>query len=548
MGKHEKKAAKREAKKGRIIEAMQEAARPAAMAYDEGGYSGYAQTYAISYDGEKNLGEIGPIRRYNIDHDALRFRSWQMFLDSDVCLIVFQRYTRWVIGTGLKLQAEPVKSVLKGEGVDLEGEEFNNTTEGRFKVYSNSSMADYSGMENLHDIAATAVINAIVGGDVLVVLRLINGQVKTQLIDGAHVATPMGMAINGTDYVTADGVAIRHGIEVDSTGRHLAYHVKKGPLGMETDRIPARGGKSGALMAFMVYGLKYRLDNVRGIPLICAVMETAKKMERYKEATLASAEERAKIPYFIKHDLGSTGENPLARQLARIAGYGPGVDNPHTAEGNALADTVAASTNKMVINMPNGSEMQALESRNELNFPGFFTTNIDLVCATVEIPPSVAMLKHTGSFSASRAEMKDWEHTLSVKRKRIADQFYQKIYDLWLDTQVLSNKITAPGYLSALASGNLMAIAAYRYARWVGANVPHIDPLKEVNAERAKLGEGSKHLSLTTLEAATEALNGGDFKANSIQYAQELKEGDELGIEKTISAGSVPEKKRKKID
>ncbi len=71
---------------------------------------------------------------------------------------------------------------------------------------------------------------------------------------------------------------------------------------------------------------------------------------------------------------------------------------------------------------------------------------------------------------------------------------------------------------------------SFRNARFVGASVPHIDPLKEVEAERAKLGDAAAHLPLTTLEAATEALGGGDVGANLEQFAREQKRANGLGI------------------
>lgn len=518
------------------IETPTPAPQAAGFLSGESGY--YSNVFSMPFNGEKNLGEIGPIRQYTLDHAALRLRSWQLFLESEICQTVFQNYALWVIGYGLKLQAEPQKKVLVSEKVTEPDEDFNNTTEARFKVYANSTIADYSGMDNLHEIANTAFINSIVAGDVLVVMRFINGAVTVQIIDAAHLGTPLNFRLNGNDYITEGGNRVRHGIEINDRGQHVAYHVRKGGVGMDYDRIPARGAKTGVLMAFMVYGLKYRLDNVRGIPLITAVMETAKKMERYKEATIGSAEERQKIPFFIEHGVTSTGENPFIKNISKINGFGPGSDVPADEEGNLLANKVAASTNKTVVNLPNDSRINAIDSRNELHFKDFYTVNIDIVCATVGIPPNVAMGKYDSNFSASRAAIKGWEHKLLVTRKRFADQFYQNIYNFWLDTQILANKITAPGYLTVLAQQNAMALSAYRFARWVGANVPHIDPEKEVRAERLKLGGLGANLPLTNAEAATEAVNGGDSDNNITQFARELDEADELNITRSAAIPS----------
>ena len=72
---------------------------------------------------------------------------------------------------------------------------------------------------------------------------------------------------------------------------------------------------------------------------------------------------------------------------------------------------------------------------------------------------------------------------------------------------------------------------AYSNARFTGPLFPHIDPLKEVKAEREKLGTLAAHIPLTTVEAATEFLMSGDSDSNAYQFAEELKQAKELGLE-----------------
>lgn len=515
--------------------AMLEVDTPAIKASTELGLQ-MVNSFAITYrfDGEKNLGEMGPPRHYVLDYDSLRARSWQAYLDSEIVQTVIRRFTTWVIGAGLKLNAEPQVEVLKTEGIDIDPEQFNDVTEARWKVYSNSKMSDVANQSNLNKIAATAFKNAIVGGDVLVVQRVVKGMLKHQLIDGAHVQTPLNFNFQGDWYINPETRnRVKHGVELGPNNEHVAYHVCLGYN--DYLRIPARN-KNGDLVAYLVYGLEYRLDNIRGIPLISAILETAKKMERYKEAVLGSAEERQKIAWFIAHVLGSSGENPLTKDILEASNYSDSslADNlPEDKNGVQLSKDVALSYNKRLLNLPPGADLKSLESKNELYFKEFIEKNIELVCATIGIPPEVAMMKYDSNFSASRAALKDWEHTIKVNRKQFGVDFYQPSYNTWLQMQVLSNKISAPGFLKAVMEENIMAIEAYQFARFEGANVPHIDPLKEVEAERAKLGELAKDLPLTTLEAATEALNGGDATANMAQYSKEREKAKQLGIEST---------------
>jgi len=491
-------------------------------------YNGQWRTiYHQTYDGEKNLGEIGPLVKYSLDYESLRLRSWKSYLDSEVTQTILNKFGIWVIGKGLKLQSEPVMSVLKSEKIDFKVEDFNSTIEARFRIYQNSTLSDYSGINSLNKIANTAFLNAKVGGDVLVVLRVVNKQVKVQLIDGSHVGTPYFS--NQYNDALKRGNEIVNGIEVDKKGKYVAYFVKKDNFKFE--RIPAYIGNN--KVAYLVYGLRYRLDNNRGIPLISAVLETIAKLERYKEATVGSAEELNKIAYQVVHQAYSGGDNPMAKNLAKAFDVNAAGDSiPVDQLGKQLADTVAATTNKQAYNNPVGAEIKTIDSgKRELYFKDFYSVNINMVASTLGIPPEVALSKYDSNFSASRAALKDWENTLNVERAKFTEDFYHPIYTLWLDLQVLLNKVNAPGYLKALNDNDEMVLEAYRTARFTGANVPHIDPLKEVNAERAKLGELGANIPLTTVEKATEALNGGDSDSNIEQFSEEFKYTKELGLQ-----------------
>jgi capsid protein len=488
----------------------------------------YNNVFRISYDGEKNLGEIGPIRDYRLDYEGLRLRSWQAYLESEIAQFVLNKFVSWVIGSGLKLQSEPNTIVLESEQINFDTHAFSELVEARFSAYCNSKTSDYAGMENIHLIAEKAYLNAIIGGDVLCILRYIDDNTTIQLIDGSHIVSPM---IGNDFFVNAEknGNRIISGIEISPSGEHVAYFIRKDAF--EVERVLAKGPESGLTMAFLVYGLRYRLDNHRGIPLISAVLETLKKLERYKEATVGSAEEVAKVAYQIVHQIFSNGENVLINNVARAFDTdSKKTDIPIDEQGKILANLVAATTNKQAFNMPIGSEIKTLENKGPLHFKDFYGVNIDLVCAAIEIPPNVAQSKYNDSFSASRAAIKDWEHTLNVKRKKFSFQFYSPIYAFWLQTEILKNKIQAPGFLIAKAKNNHLVISAYLNARWVGANVPHIDPVKEVNAERLKLGITGAGIPLTTVEAATEALNGGESDANMQQYSKELEKSKSLKI------------------
>jgi len=466
------------------------------------------------YDGEKEPGDIGVIKDYYVSHYALAYRSWQAYLDSDVAQLILSKFLKWVVGSGLRLNADPDEIVLASEGITaLNEDEFSNLTESRFKVYSNANFSSHSGEESLQTLAFEAYKAAIIGGDVLVVNRVENKNITTQLIDGKYIITPSdGQA----EEAEKRGNRVVDGVEIDKNGKHVAYFV-------ETEDLKYKRIKSfvnGQRFAYLVYGRRYKTNDLRGIPLIQAVLDTIAKLDRYKEATVGSAEERQKIAYSIEHDVDGQGQNPLLSQLKKV----PVASVTDEGQLDIAQKYIANTMQKQAINLPAGAKLNLLESRNELYFESFMTINMRFLCATVEIPMEVALSWFDSNYSASRAALKDWEHTLSVEREKFSRQFYQNIYSNWLNVEVLLNRINAPGYVKAFNERNEMAINAYQTATFIGANIPHIDPMKEVQAERLKLG--SQTIPLTTAQAATEALNGGDFKANVNQYRREIEEAD----------------------
>ncbi len=102
----------------------------------------------------------------------------------------------------------------------------------------------------------------------------------------------------------------------------------------------------------------------------------------------------------------------------------------------------------------------------------------------------------------------------------------QPIYNFWQMMEIVNGKMNAPGYLEFMKSNNKMILLAYQNARFLGVNVPHVDPQKEVKAELLKLG-GSK-LPISTHKQVSENLGDGEWDANVSTYKQELNDNQEL--------------------
>lgn len=479
------------------------------------------------FNGEKNDGALGPILNLVPDYYGFAQRAWTVYGTSDIGKTVIDKYTTWVIDQGLSLKANPAKLVLESEGISMDSvsrEKFNDIVEARFGVWSKSNHSSYSGEKNLKQIAKDAFLNAKIGGDVLTVLRYVNGTVKVQLIDGRRICSPGNIAEIG------DGNIVTNGIEMTPEGTHVKYWIR-GKAG-EPTAIPAMSD-TGLRTAFLVKGSKWTLDFHRGLPVIAVVMEAITKLDRYKEAVVANAEEIAKVVMQFVHGVRSQGEDPLSAKgvVARLQ-RGPGQQTlPVDEFSEQLSKKVSSTLQKMVINMPVDSEIKTVPASSAIrDFDKFHTAVVHIICAAVGIPPNVAQSLYTDSYSASRAATKDWDHTIDVERDDFTDQFYMHIYRFWLFTEIMNGKVNAPGFIKAFASNNFMVTDSYTSARFTGPHFPHVDPLTEVEAERLKLGSTGGAIPLGTVEQATENLGGGDSDSNMEQFAEEKKKAEKLGL------------------
>lgn len=484
--------------------------------------------YHEHYDGERNIGELGYPIDYFADFRNLSIRSWQSFYESDITQLAIKNYLLWVIGNGLTLQSEPMVRMINKMEPNFNRDNFVEDVEMMWKIYTGLKLSSHDQMQDLHSIAWDAQMNAIIGGDVLVVMRYENGIPNIQLIDGVHVYDPFGPG----DYFNkakGRGNEIKNGIEIDSRGRHVAYYVNVEKTDAKFERIVANHSKTDRPMAWLHYGFKYRLNDVRGMPLFAVVLESLKKIDRYKDAELSGAEQRAKVAYFIEHGINSDGEDIFDKaieQTMQIAQDDGEVPESSRFEGDAAATQIAGTTGGQAFNMPLDTTIKSIASDRENNFKDFFTINFDVICASLGIPPEVALGKYNSNYSASRMAVKTWEHRVGVDRNRVSKGFYKPIYSFWLDMEILKQNINAPGYILSRSRKNYMMKYAYLNCDFHGVNMPHVDPLKEVMAERKKVGNDK--IPLTTYSKATRNLNEGDFEQNLSQARNEMEKAKDF--------------------
>lgn len=143
-----------------------------------------------TWDGEKTPGELGVVVKNVPDYQRLRLRALDAFIKTDVVKIISQKKFDWIVGSGLKLQTEPNKTVLESEGVSHDFSRFQKLVEARFFVYANSVHCDFSKQKNLHQLANDFYKGKYLMGDCLCIARFSKSGPNVQFISAEHIVNP----------------------------------------------------------------------------------------------------------------------------------------------------------------------------------------------------------------------------------------------------------------------------------------------------------------------------------------------------------------------
>jgi len=495
---------------------------------DLNNYSPYSQPIQTDWDGDKFFGGFGITKDYDIvDFCLLRKRSKQLFTENLYARGLIRRLLTNEINKGLALEATPDNEILQ-----LDQEFINNWTEKVERLFSiwgkNPKLCDYKKLETFGAIQRQARMMALLSGDVLVVQRIgRNGLPNIDLIDADCVVDPL----NDQMYkdVKARGNKICDGVEIDSTGRHIAFFIESKEGGYK--RIPAYGARTGRKQAWLLYGTEKLHNHVRGQPLLALVIQSLKEVDRFRDAELRSAVVNSMIAMWIKKDEDKISSLPISSGATRK-------DTITTQDDSQGRKDVQFSTNLpgMIF-----QELQQGESpvsydttRPNINFGTFESAVISSIAWANEIPPESLVLSFNSNYSASRGAVQEFKIYLNKVRTIFGEQFLDPIYQEFLLSNVLAGNIETPMFLESRNDQTRWFVyGAWLGTDWNGAIKPNVDLLKEVKAYKEMIDGG-----LITRERASRELNG--MKYSKI-YTQLAKENQQLAeaLDPLIQAGLV---------
>lgn len=450
--------------------------------YLSAGQTGLAPFENSIYDGGKFWGGFGTTQLQHIDYWTLRKRSAQLFNENLYARGLIRRLITNEINTGLTPEAAPDEEII---GVPEDSlNDWTETVETRFGIWAkNPELCDYKQQSTFGAIQRAARMEALISGDVLVVLRHspITKLPMVQLISGNKVQTPLG----GNDNIK-NGHIVKHGVELNKQGRVVAYWVKQDDGSIK--RLIARGAKSGRKIAWLVFGTDKRLDELRGQPLLSIVLQSLKEIDRYRDSTQRKAVINSILAMFVKKTADKMGTLPIQGGAVR-RDQAVVTDSDGTTRKFNIANQIPG----MVIEELQVGEEPIMKGGEgtDLNFGLFEEAIIQAVAWANEIPPEILKLAFSNNYSASQAAINEFKIYLNKIWSEVGETFCAPIYIDWLISETLLGKIKAQSLLSSWRDPHQYDIfGAWICADWYGSIKPSTDTLKQAKGSKLLVAEG----------------------------------------------------------
>ena len=449
---------------------------------------------------------------------TLRQRARMLYMAAPIATSAIKTNRTNVVGVGLRLKSRINREVL---GLTPEqAEAWQKSTEREFSLWAENKRAcDATGMNTFFGLQQLALISWLLSGDCIGVMkqykpeRLMPYSLRVHLIEADRIATPYDHgAISTINYTTGKnpdtGNTIYDGVEVDSNGMVVAYHIRNTypyESGAETTkwtRVLAYQEHTGLPNVVHVVECE-RPDQYRGVSYLAQVIEPLLQLRRYSESELMAAVVESFFTAFIKTK-APTDENP----------FNAVEEEPQ--EEQRGPNEYSMGPGQINIMEPGEDVTFADPKRPAGGFDAFVTAISSQIGAALEIPAELLLKKFNASYSASRAALLEAWKAFKMRREWLADDFCRPIYEVWLSEAVARGRIYAPGFFD-----NPAIHAAYLGSEWLGPSQGQLDPTKEITAEILACSEG-----FSTHEQSTIKLNGGQWDSNVEQL---LRENEKLG-------------------
>lgn len=430
------------------------------------------------------------------DLPTLRERSRDLVRNAPLAAGAINTMVTNVVGTGLVPKARIDRAVL---GLtDEAADEWESRAEAIFRQWAlGSHGADITREMNFVDLQHLAVRSPAESGDMFLLRRFSEqdgGAIgfRWQVVEGDRVCNPE---------LTSDNETLRGGVQKDSQGRVVAYHVldthpgdyQIGGVSRKWTTLPAWSA-NGERQVVHLYRI-LRPGQSRGVPFLAPVLESFKQLDQYREAEQMAAVVAAMLTVFVKSKGGE--------------GFGVSFPNDPAPASNELKLGRGA-----IVDLAPDEDIEVVNpGRPNQAFDPFMNAILTQIGTALEIPLELLTKRFNSSYSASRAALLEAWKAFKTQRFWLAQKLCVPSYEAVITEAIARRYLDAPGFWDAPEMRH-----AWLGHDWIGPAPGNIDPLKEVQAARERI-EGN----LSTHDKETAELTGGDWERDHRQLAKEVK-------------------------
>lgn len=396
---------------------------------------------------------------------------------------------------GIRLQMRVIERVL-ADGAEVSDARANKLIEMAWKRWGKRRSASYNQMDCWHAIEQMVLSSVARDGEMFIRIRrgVKNGYgYALELIEPDHVLVTHNEDLGG-------GAQIRMGIEVDVSGRVLAYHVTERHPGdtilglqktMRTQRIPAD-------QMIHVF-LRERVTQSRGVPWGVSSMARSKMLDGYEQAELVAARAGASKMGFIIEKDGEVYQ---------------GDEKGYDADGNevTITDFDAGTFERL----GEGLDVKLFDPQHPSAAFEMFTKRILRgISAGMGVGYNKLANDYEGvNYSSLReSNLSERDHWRCVQRWLI-EQLHDEVFPSWLEMALTTGTIPLP----------IARLEKFNAPHWRPRGWQWVDPLKEMTAARSAIELGLD--SRTSIAAA----QGRDVEEIMQDLARENALAEKYGI------------------
>lgn len=453
-----------------------------------GGYNGGRRDRRPTSSWQHRLGDADDALLPDLN--VLQERSQDLVRNNPLASGALNTKCTNIIGPGLTIRSEIDREFL---GLtDDAADKLEAGFEREFNLWADSPDADITRTQTFAEMQDLIFRSMKETGDVLVIKRWKERPGSPfafclQVIETTRLSNPNWQR---------DTKTLAGGIEVDSDGAPVAYHIAnaapgarvRGSTATTWTKIPAFDAATGRRMVLHLFQRK-RPGQSRGIPDFAVVIEALKQLGNYTDGELDAAVVSSFFSVFIKTESGE-GLAPVG---------------PTSETGATSTDDDIKLSPGMVTDLAKGEDIVvANPGRPNDSFDPFVQAVLRQIGAHLELPFEVLIKHFTASYSAARGALLEAWNYYRRERKWLARRLCAPVFEEVIGECIARGRCHAPGFFADAA-----ITKAYAGGQWHGPGMPQLDPLKENKADEIAEDRQWK----TSAEIVSER-TGGDWDRN----------------------------------